>query len=54
MLPGEEHTTRTMSKGISDLTRSERSQLLSAMDDKTDSRLHIRYVPDRKGMPMVP
>ncbi|KAI5985853.1 hypothetical protein EDD15DRAFT_2133339, partial [Pisolithus albus] len=49
MFPGEERASRTMPKGISDLTRAECSKLLAALNDTEDTRLHIRSVPKHKG-----
>jgi len=50
MFPGEERTSRTMPKGISDLTRAECSKLLMAMNDTSEHRLYLRSVPSLKCM----
>jgi len=50
MFPGEECHSRTMPKGISDLTLAECSKLLAAMNDTGESQLHLRSVPHLKGM----
>lgn len=50
MFPGEDRHSRTMPKGISDLTLAKCSKLLAAMNDTGESLLHLRSVPHLKGM----
>jgi len=50
MFPGKERSSRTMPKGISDLTCAECSKLLAALSDTGENRLHIRSVPCHKGV----
>ncbi|KIM54791.1 hypothetical protein SCLCIDRAFT_136030 [Scleroderma citrinum Foug A] len=41
MFPGEDHHSRTMPKGISDLTLAKCSKLLATMNDTGESLLHL-------------
>ena len=50
MFPGEEHSSHTMPKGISDLTHAECSKLLAALNDPGENRLHIQSASHHKGM----
>ncbi|KIM60359.1 hypothetical protein SCLCIDRAFT_124454 [Scleroderma citrinum Foug A] len=50
MFPGEEHSSCTMPKGISDLTCTECSKLLAALNDPGENQLHIRSASHHKGM----
>jgi len=44
MFPGEEPTSHSMPKGISDLSRLECSKLTAALNDPSKNSLHIRRV----------
>jgi len=47
--PGEERSSHTMSKGISDLTCAECSKLLAALNDTGENQLHIQSISHHKG-----
>ena len=44
MFPGDQPNSRSMAKGISDLSRGECQMLVAALDDKTKNNLHLRRV----------
>jgi len=50
MFPGKECSSRTMPKGISDLTHTECLKLLAALSDTGENQLHIQPVPHHKGV----
>ena len=49
LIPGQERTSRSKSKGISDLTVSECELVIAALDDNAPYRLHFKYTPNQDG-----
>ena len=44
MFPGDQPNSRSMAKGISDLSRSECQMLTTALNDQSKNNLHIQRV----------
>ena len=44
MFPGDQPNSRSMAKGISDLSHSECQMLTTALNDQSKNNLHIRRV----------
>lgn len=51
LFPGQERSSRSKPKGISDLTILECTQIVAAIRDSGSHRLHFKSVPNSKCMP---